>query len=119
MALSKFNKLLGRKVVSANVTTKSAIFTAPAHTIVTAIIVRGASATIAAIGGAAGVGFDAGSSNVATVAQARLATLTGATKATMAIPVDTTVGVQGDVLGIKFASAINATVTVEIFGYTY
>jgi hypothetical protein len=113
--------LLSSTTVNTNVDTKQSLFIVPAgkKCIVFAIVLRNASASLAAIGDEAVVGFDEFASDVTNISSGTLASLTGSNQAiarsiTGLIPL----GGASNALGIVFLdTSVIATVTVDIFGY--
>lgn len=121
--------LLSSTQVDTDVGTKQTLYTVPASkkAVITHVVVRSASASLAAMSDVLQLGFTAGADNWGfSIASAALAGLTDATFATgMGIgdglsSAAIKIGSATDVFGCIFNdAAINATVVIDVFGYLY
>lgn len=124
MSITVFSKRLNTVIVASNVGTKQVLYTVPAgkSAVVTHVIIRGPSASLATILGTLSFGFNSGSNNWSPAfTQAELRTLTLAThvfpKLANAV---TVIGAAADTFGAIFSStALTANVTIDVFGYTF
>jgi hypothetical protein len=120
--------LLSTTTVDTNVGTKQPLYTCPAlkHCVITKVILRNASASLATMGDAMFFGFNAGVSDFGSIGAQPL---TGITDATVALGfsqisngsnVVWKIGTAADVFGCAFNdTSITATVVIDVFGYVY
>jgi len=120
--------LLSSTTVNTNVGTKQALYTVPAAKacVITQMVLRGASASLAAMGDDTGFGFDSPPANTVLLDSAQLALLTTASRyilPNLSEDVPTfgnfrTLGNAGEVFGVIFYdTSIVATVKIDVFGY--
>lgn len=129
---------LASVTVNTNVGTKQALYTVPAgkHLVVTRVVARSASTSLAAIGSGDGLtlGFDAGATDWANVRGEHLQLLTTSTVFVPIVAAGVSytgdpglqafiaykIGAAADIFGCVFTdNSITATLVIDVFGYIY
>ncbi len=117
-AVPNTESLLSTTLIDSSVGTKQNLYTVPTgySLVVTKAIIRSISGSVTTA--AAGLGFDASATNVAT--NLDIPTATGTYRMNVSdSAVAATVGAAAAVLGVKFTATDTRTMTIDVFGYLF
>lgn len=120
--ITPFIRRLKSAQIASNVATKQNVFLVPVgkQAVITGVVLRGASASLATIAGTLSLGFNAGANDfTASFAEADLQSLTNSTTYFIKNATGASVtGTAGQNFGVIFSNtALTRTIQIDIFGY--